>query len=354
MKRLFLVFGVGLVLVVGGLAVVVFFRSDNTVMIHSRDGGGVVVQLDEVAQVRYVKDDWIWNDKGRLVFRSGKMMDVGLEDADAVVEGMGGFWGGADAAWKEERVARAKLKELDEMEVKRFEERKEAHVREMEEWEDSHEERFAAYMKEKGEMEQLGVWNCYKNCMMLKRDGFLKPTGNAQVDESNRELYDGFADKVREWVENRKRMGLRVFPDAEEFEWMERRELRERQMKLFREHYDRVFCGDMARMPLDVRRDLEDVVGGEWGDDFKKELRARSLLLGWALEEGGYDREQVKDQVGFVDRLADRVRAWGGKVDEMSPAQGVYEFMSEHRKDGVGVRVLKAVSDEASKESGKK
>ena len=195
------------------------------------------------------------------------------------------------------------------------------------------EETLGEYLSSRGEFQQLAAWNEYETCMKLKRGGFLNPTGDAEKDAKNRRLYTDRADRVREWAASRKRTGMRVFPDVERFRNRMEEEKRDKIVKAIREHWDSVFCGDMAKMPEEVRRDVEQEVGGEWGDDLTKELRARSLLLGWALEEGGYSEDQVKDQVGFVDRLADKVRGAGYEIDPMRPAQGLYKYMSDVRRE---------------------
>lgn len=195
------------------------------------------------------------------------------------------------------------------------------------------EETLGEYLSSRGEFQQLAAWNEYETCMKLKRGGFLNPTGDAEKDAKNRRLYTDRADRVREWAASRKRTGMRVFPDVERFQNRMEEEKRDKMVKVIREHWDSVFCGDMAKMPEEVRRDVEQEVGGEWGDDLAKELRARSLLLGWALEEGGYSDDQVKDQVGFVDRLADKVRGAGYEIDPMRPAQGLYKYMSDVRRE---------------------
>ena len=127
MKRLFLVFGVGLILVVGGLAVVVFFRSDNTVMIHSRDGRGVLVRVDEVEAVWYEKDDRNWEDKGIVVLKSGRRFLVSLDEADEVLKAISGVWGRGRRQWWKEREDRVMLRDakmaekyLREQEVRRM------------------------------------------------------------------------------------------------------------------------------------------------------------------------------------------------------------------------------------------
>ena len=75
-----------------------------------------------------------------------------------------------------------------------------------------------------------------------------------------------------------------------------------------------VFNGDLKMVPERVKKEFEAQFfpDNELGD----ELQARSLVLGWALDEGGYTEHQVsaRNGVPLLEQMAIRLKEQGSRL----------------------------------------
>lgn len=152
--------------------------------------------------------------------------------------------------------------------------------------------------------------------------------------------------KVQEYVNERTRHGMPLFPDALAFKSAQEDEAEYARRKDKVDWHRSVFNGDLKKVPESVKKEFEAQFfpDNELGD----ELRARSLVLGWALDEGGYTENQVsaRNGVPLLEQMAIRLKEQGEQIDFNKPGLTVYRFLSRRaQEDAHADELLKGAAE---------
>ena len=152
--------------------------------------------------------------------------------------------------------------------------------------------------------------------------------------------------KVQEYVNERTRRGMPLFPDALAFKSAQEDEAEYARRKDKVDWHRSVFNGDLKKVPESVKKEFEAQFfpDNELGD----ELRARSLVLGWALDEGGYTENQVsaRNGVPLLEQMAIRLKEQGEQIDFNKPGLTVYRFLSRRaQEDAHADELLKGAAE---------
>ncbi len=108
-----------------------------------------------------------------------------------------------------------------------------------------------------------------------------------------------------------------------------------------------MFCGDSKKIPEGLKKRFAErkLPDGEIGD----EMRYRSIVFGWALNEGGYAKWQVeagKTECRFLEQMCIRLKEQEEQVDFDKPGQTVYMFLSRQaQKDAQADELLKGAAE---------
>ncbi len=102
--------------------------------------------------------------------------------------------------------------------------------------------------------------------------------------------------KVQEYINERTRRGMPLFDDALAFKSAQEDEAEYARRKEKVDWHRSVFNGDLKMVPERVKKEFEAQFfpDNELGD----ELRARSLVLGWALDEGDIPSTRYRHGTG--------------------------------------------------------
>lgn len=187
------------------------------------------------------------------------------------------------------------------------------------------------YLRQKGEGWQADAYRSWQRGKMLAGD--LRKGGDDPMrTEKERALGEEKA-KVQEYINERTRRGLPLFTDALKFKSAAEDEAEYARRKEKVDWHRSVFNGDLKQVPESVKKEFEAQFfpDNELGD----ELRARSLVLGWALDEGGYTENQVsaRNGVPLLEQMAIRLKEQGEQIDFNKPGLTVYRFLSRRAKE---------------------
>lgn len=187
------------------------------------------------------------------------------------------------------------------------------------------------YLRQKGEGWQADAYRSWQRGKMLAAD--LRKGGDDPMrTEKERALGEEKA-KVQEYINERTRRGLSLFTDALKFKSAAEDEAEYARRKERVDWHRSVFNGDLKQVPESVKKEFEAQFfpDNELGD----ELRARSLVLGWALDEGGYTEHQVsaRNGVPLLEQMAIRLKEQGEQIDFNKPGLTVYRFLSRRAKE---------------------
>lgn len=187
------------------------------------------------------------------------------------------------------------------------------------------------YLRQKGEGWQADAYRSWQRGKMLAAD--LRKGGDDPMrTEKERALGEEKA-KVQEYINERTRRGLPLFTDALKFKSAAEDEAEYARRKEKVDWHRSVFNGDLKQVPESVKKEFEAQFfpDNELGD----ELRARSLVLGWALDEGGYTENQVsaRNGVPLLEQMAIRLKEQGEQIDFNKPGLTVYRFLSKRAQE---------------------
>lgn len=187
------------------------------------------------------------------------------------------------------------------------------------------------YLRQKGEGWQAAAFRSWQRGKMLAAD--LRKGGDDPMrTEKERVLGDERA-KVQEYINERTRRGMPLFDDALAFKSAQEDEAEYARRKEKVDWHRSVFNGDLKKVPERVKKEFEAQFfpDNELGD----ELRARSLVLGWALDNGGYTENQVsaRNGVPLLEQMAIRLKEQGEQIDFNKPGLTVYRFLSRRAQE---------------------
>lgn len=200
------------------------------------------------------------------------------------------------------------------------------------------------YLRQKGEGWQADAFRSWQRGKMLAAD-LRTGKGDPMKTEKERVLSEERA-KVQEYVNERTRRGLPLFRDALRFKNAKEDEAEQARRKERVDWHRSVFNGDLKMVPESVKKEFESQFfpDNELGD----ELRARSLVLGWALSDGGYTEHQVtaRNGVPLLEQMAIRLKEQGEQIDFNKPGLTVYRFLSKRaQEDAQADELLKGAAE---------
>lgn len=185
----------------------------------------------------------------------------------------------------------------------------------------------ARFLRQKGEGWQLDAYLSWQRGKVLHEE--LK-SGGADVplrEEKERVLAKDRA-RVQEYVSEHTRRGVPLFEDAVRFKGAKEAEVEAANRRVLVERHRGIFNGDLKRLPADVKAELD--AQGFPDNGLGDELRARALVMGWALRDGGYSEGQVQARNGvtLVESLCARLQEQGEVVDFSRPGLSAYRYLS--------------------------
>ena len=187
------------------------------------------------------------------------------------------------------------------------------------------------YLRQKGEGWQADAYRSWQRGKMLASE--LRKGGDDPMKAEKERVLGEERAKVQEYVNERTRRGMPLFPDALAFKSAQEDEAEYARRKDKVDWHRSVFNGDLKKVPESVKKEFEAQFfpDNELGD----ELRARSLVLGWALDEGGYTENQVsaRNGVPLLEQMAIRLKEQGEQIDFNKPGLTVYRFLSRRAKE---------------------
>lgn len=187
------------------------------------------------------------------------------------------------------------------------------------------------YLRQKGEGWQADAYRSWQRGKMLAAD--LRKGGDDPMKAEKERVLGEERAKVQEYVNERTRRGMPLFPDALAFKSAQEDEAEYARRKDKVDWHRSVFNGDLKKVPESVKKEFEAQFfpDNELGD----ELRARSLVLGWALDEGGYTENQVsaRNGVPLLEQMAIRLKEQGEQIDFNKPGLTVYRFLSRRAQE---------------------
>lgn len=200
------------------------------------------------------------------------------------------------------------------------------------------------YLRQKGEGWQADAYRSWQRGKMLAAD--LRKGGDDPMKAEKERVLGEERAKVQEYVNERTRRGMPLFPDALAFKSAQEDEAEYARRKDKVDWYRSVFNGDLKKVPESVKKEFEAQFfpDNELGD----ELRARSLVLGWALDEGGYTENQVsaRNGVPLLEQMAIRLKEQGEQIDFNKPGLTVYRFLSRRaQEDAHADELLKGAAE---------
>lgn len=200
------------------------------------------------------------------------------------------------------------------------------------------------YLRQKGEGWQADAYRSWQRGKMLAAD--LRKGGDDPMKAEKERVLGEERAKVQEYVNERTRHGMPLFPDALAFKSAQEDEAEYARRKDKVDWHRSVFNGDLKKVPESVKKEFEAQFfpDNELGD----ELRARSLVLGWALDEGGYTENQVsaRNGVPLLEQMAIRLKEQGEQIDFNKPGLTVYRFLSRRaQEDAHADELLKGAAE---------
>lgn len=200
------------------------------------------------------------------------------------------------------------------------------------------------YLRQKGEGWQADAYRSWQRGKMLAAD--LRKGGDDPMKAEKERVLGEERAKVQEYVNERTRRGMPLFPDALAFKSAQEDEAEYARRKDKVDWHRSVFNGDLKKVPESVKKEFEAQFfpDNELGD----ELRARSLVLGWALDEGGYTENQVsaRNGVPLLEQMAIRLKEQGEQIDFNKPGLTVYRFLSRRaQEDAHADELLKGAAE---------
>lgn len=200
------------------------------------------------------------------------------------------------------------------------------------------------YLRQKGEGWQADAYRSWQRGKMLAAD--LRKGGDDPMKAEKERVLGEERAKVQEYVNERTRRGMPLFPDALAFKSVQEDEAEYARRKDKVDWHRSVFNGDLKKVPESVKKEFEAQFfpDNELGD----ELRARSLVLGWALDEGGYTENQVsaRNGVPLLEQMAIRLKEQGEQIDFNKPGLTVYRFLSRRaQEDAHADELLKGAAE---------
>ena len=200
------------------------------------------------------------------------------------------------------------------------------------------------YLRQKGEGWQADAYRSWQRGKMLAAD--LRKGGDDPMKAEKERVLGEERAKVQEYVNERTRRGMPLFPDALAFKSAQEDEAEYARRKDKVDWHRSVFNGDLKKVPESVKKEFEAQFfpDNELGD----ELRARSLVLGWALDEGGHTENQVsaRNGVPLLEQMAIRLKEQGEQIDFNKPGLTVYRFLSRRaQEDAHADELLKGAAE---------
>lgn len=187
------------------------------------------------------------------------------------------------------------------------------------------------YLRQKGEVWQADAFRSWQRGKKIAAD--LRKGGDDPMRTEKERVLGEERAKVQEYINERTRRGMPLFPDALAFKSAQEDEAEYARRKEKVDWHRSVFNGDLMKVPESVKKEFEAQFfpDNELGD----ELRARSLVLGWALDEGGYTEHQVsaRNGVPLLEQMAIRLKEQGEQIDFNKPGLTVYRFLSKRAQE---------------------
>lgn len=200
------------------------------------------------------------------------------------------------------------------------------------------------YLRQKGEVWQADAFRSWQRGKMLAAD--LRKGGDDPMRTEKERVLGEERAKVQEYINERTRRGMPLFDDALAFKSAQEDEAEYARRKEKVDWHRSVFNGDLKMVPERVKKEFEAQFfpDNELGD----ELRARSLVLGWALDEGGDTEHQVsaRNGVPLLEQMAIRLKEQGEQIDFNKPGLTVYRFLSKRaQEDAQADELLKGAAE---------
>ena len=187
------------------------------------------------------------------------------------------------------------------------------------------------YLRQKGEGWQADAFRSWQRGKKIAAD--LRKGGDDPMRTEKERVLGEERAKVQEYINERTRRGMPLFPDALAFKSAQEDEAEYARRKEKVDWHRSVFNGDLKKVPERVKKEFEAQFfpDNELGD----ELRARSLVLGWALDNGGYTENQVsaRNGVPLLEQMAIRLKEQGEQIDFNKPGLTVYRFLSRRAQE---------------------
>lgn len=190
----------------------------------------------------------------------------------------------------------------------------------------------------RGDREQYDMWRVYSGLQERAArsevrsvdlaGGFAAAAGFEGPDQIAKSAAEKHAGKVREYVLRRQQAGKEPFPDVQRYERRLQDDAREKRRKDEDDYLNKALCGDMDKLPDDIREMVDSSIGGDWGGTAARELTASSIVLDYARMRGGSVEKQVKRGYGYVCELAAQLKQQGQPVDMAHPAESVFKYIS--------------------------
>lgn len=200
------------------------------------------------------------------------------------------------------------------------------------------------YLRQKGEGWQADAYRSWQRGKMLAAD--LRKGGDDPMRAEKERVLGEERAKVQEYINERTRRGMPLFDDALAFKSAQEDEAEYARRKDKVDWHRSVFCGDLKKIPEGLKKRFAErkLPDGEIGD----EMRYRSIVFGWALNEGGYAKWQVEagNGVPVLEQMCIRLKEQGEQVDFNKPGQTVYMFLSRQaQKDAQADELLKGAAE---------
>ena len=200
------------------------------------------------------------------------------------------------------------------------------------------------YLRQKGEGWQADAWNSYQRGKMLAAD--LRKGGDDPLRAEKMRVLGEERERLKNYFVARKRRGLPFFTDVLRFQAGVNEDAAAERRKDKEVWHRSVFCGDLKKIPEGLKKRFAErkLPDGEIGD----EMRYRSIVFGWALNEGGYAKWQVEagNGVPVLEQMCIRLKEQGEQVDFNKPGQTVYMFLTRQaQKDAQADELLKGAAE---------
>ena len=200
------------------------------------------------------------------------------------------------------------------------------------------------YLRQKGEVWQADAFRSWQRGKMLAAD--LRKGGDDPMRTEKERVLGEERAKVQEYINERTRRGMPLFDDALAFKSAQEDEAEYARRKEKVDWHRSVFNGDLKMVPERVKKEFEAQFFPD--NELGGELRARSLVLGWALDEGGYTEHQVsaRNGVPLLEQMAIRLKEQGEQIDFNKPGLTVYRFLSKRaQEDAQADELLKGAAE---------